>query len=259
MKGEKRVKYRTKIPLHQDDIKLIIKSFEDGEFEYFDVFREHPTTTSNGQGSTIWNHIFTQLEHNFTKKGFQVGKIRRGWLWELLYIYHEKSGYLYTFMRCQNYKALLRSSNETFQYHYCRILSRLNGKLLNTYQPEYEQLSIGGFSNINESDCQQLNEMLNEMIGKIDGKVERYALVLVNQSNGVVSDIECVIPIENRASLYRESWKEFIGAQYVTDDYGIEAFESDDSEILLFDREINTDNISLDSKVHIDEAEYNKK
>jgi len=245
------VQYRTKIPLNQDDIKLIIRSFEDGEFEYHDVFREHPTTTSNGQGSAIWNHIFTQLERNFTKEGFQVGKIRRSWLWEFIYIYQEQTGYLYTFMRRQNYKTLLKSSIETFEYHYCTILSRLNGKLLKTYQPDCEQMSFGNFSSINESDCPKLNEMLEEMIGKVDGEVERYALVLVNQLNGAVTDIECIIPIENRTSLYRESWKEFIGAQYTTDEFYVEAIEPEVSEIFLFDREADLDIIGLESKVPV--------
>ena len=42
--------YNKKIPLEQEKIQLIIKSFEDGEFEYIENFKEHPTVTQNGKG-----------------------------------------------------------------------------------------------------------------------------------------------------------------------------------------------------------------
>ena len=69
--------YNKKIPLEQEKIQLIIKSFEDGEFEYRENYKEHPTVTQNGRGAAIWNNIHTQIVHNFSIHGFKTGKISR--------------------------------------------------------------------------------------------------------------------------------------------------------------------------------------
>lgn len=58
--------YNTKIPLKQDKIQLIIKSFEDGEFEYAENFKDHPTVTQNGRGQpygTIFLHNWLKISH----------------------------------------------------------------------------------------------------------------------------------------------------------------------------------------------------
>jgi hypothetical protein len=75
--------YNKKIPLEQEKIQLIIKSFEDGEFEYAENFKEHPTVTQNGRGAAIWNNIYTQIVKNFSTQGFKTGKIVRG-PWQLI-------------------------------------------------------------------------------------------------------------------------------------------------------------------------------
>ena len=50
--------------------RLFIKSFEDGEYMYYEKFREHPTVTQNGKGAAIWNEIHTQISNNFVSDEF---------------------------------------------------------------------------------------------------------------------------------------------------------------------------------------------
>lgn len=228
--------YTTKIPLHQDEIKLIIRSFEDGDFEYFELEKEHPTTTHNGRGAAIWNNIFTQIEKNFNKKGFQVNTIRRG-PWELACLYDEKSKYLYTFMRNDNFLILRNRKSGKKLYHYCSILGRINEKLSKTYRPEYEQMSFALTNHINEEDNENLNKILNEMVSKIKGEIVMYALVLIEQKRGIITNAECVIPIEGINTIYRESWKEFVGVNYDIEEAKYDDEQPIESEILLFNKE----------------------
>jgi hypothetical protein len=258
------MKYSTRIPIKQEDIWSIIQSFEDGYYEYFELEKEHPTTTHNGRGASIWNHIFTQLEKHFRTEGYQVNKIQRG-LWEVLYVYDEASNFLYTYMRYKNFVNLQNKKPENKLFHYCNVLSRLNGKLLGTYEPEYEQMSFGLEKTIIDEEAEQkLAELLSEMINSIKGKVEMYALVLVQQEKGKVRDIECKIPVENLNSIYTESWKEFIGTDYDMDEYKNEFddIELQDTEILLttkYDDIIPISNdVELTEKVDICNKEEKK-
>jgi len=249
------MKYNTKIPIKQEDIRLIIKSFEDGYYEYFELEKEHPTTTHNGRGASIWNHIFTQLEKYFKTDGYQVNKIQRG-LWKVLYVYDELSHYIYTYMRYKNFFNLQNKKPENKLFHYCNVLSRLNGKLLGTYEPEYEQMSFGLEKTIIDEEAEQkLAELLNEMTHKIKGKIEMYALVLVDQEKGKVRDIECKIPVENLNSIYTESWKEFIGTDYDVDEYknDFDDIETLDTEILLTEKPDNV--IPIHSNINLSEKE----
>lgn len=229
-------KYTTKIPIHQENIKAIIEAFQDGDFNYWENFKEHPTTTHNGRGAAIWNEIFTELEKKFTKDGFQVGKFNRGF-WQVLFIYEEKTKYLYTFMRYKNFVSLQNKSPQNRLMHYCNLLSKVNGKLVGTYQVENEQLCFlpNVFSD-NSADT-EMQEMLNIMLSKIQGEVERYAIVLVKQERGKVQDIECKIPIEGLECIYTESWKDCITFQYEDEDYSSGPLEAEETEILLFNKE----------------------
>lgn len=229
-------KYTTKIPIHQENIRAIIESFQDGEFNYWENFKEHPTTTHNGRGATIWNEIFTELEKKFTKEGFQTGKFNRGF-WQVLFIYEEKTQYLYTFMRYKNFVTLRNKSPKNRLMHYCNLLSKINGKLMGTYQIENEQLSfVPNIFSDNSVDT-EVQEILNKMLSKIQGEVERYAIVLVQQERGKVQDIECKIPIEGLDSIYTESWKKYIEFQYEDENYDSELLETEETEILLFNNE----------------------
>jgi hypothetical protein len=238
------MQYTTKVPLNQDNIKLFIKSFEDGDFEHYEQERDHPTITHNGRGASIWNNIFTQIEKNFTKEGFQVNTLSRG-PWELAYVYDENTKYLYTFMRSKNFVNLQKRSPEDKIFHYCSILSRLNGELLHTYQPEFEQISFGLLKVIDGGTDIILSELLNSMLTKIDGDVERYALVLVEQERGIVTNIECIIPIEGMSKLYTESWKEYIGVAYDTTETNVEEAEPVENDIILFMKDTD---IKLEAK-----------
>jgi Family of unknown function (DUF5986) len=236
------MKYNTPIPIQQDDIRFIIQSFEDGYYEYFEKEKEYPTVTHNGQGAAIWNHIFTQLEKHFKRDGYQVNTIKRG-LWEVLYVYDESSRYLYTFMRYNNFVTVQNKNPKDKLFYYGNVLSRLNGKLMGTYEPEYEQLYFFGSDNfiIDEEDDKELQELLNEMISKINGEIELYAIVLVQQEKGKVKEIECKIPIENLNSVYTEAWTEYIGTSYEMIEYKIEVEETqpEETEILVYDKDID--------------------
>ena len=155
--------YNKKIPLEQDKIQRIIKSFEDGEFEYTENFKEHPTVTQNGRGAAIWNHIHTQLVKNFSIPGFKTDKISRG-PWELIYIFDENTRYLYTFMRENNFTNLHTGSMQSRLYHYSNILSRLNGKLLGTYEPVNQQLSFVDTVTIDEETDTKLEALLKILL-----------------------------------------------------------------------------------------------
>ena len=235
--------YNKKIPLEQDKIQMIIKSFEDGEFQYTENFKEHPTVTQNGRGAAIWNNIHTQLVKNFSVEGFKTGKIARG-PWELIYLFDEKSKYLYTFMRDKNYVNLHKGNMEDKLYHYSNILSRLNGSLLGTYEPENQQLSFIDSFVIDCDTDTKLESLLRAMVGEINDDIERYALVLVDCKRGEVKHIECVIPIAYMNPMYREDWSEYINAEYVTENYHVEETLPDDDAVMLY--ETNSDiNLSL--------------
>ena len=235
--------YNKKIPLEQEKIQLIIKSFEDGEFEYTENFKEHPTVTQNGRGAAIWNNIHTQIVRNFSIEGFKTGKISRG-LWELIYLFDEKSKYLYTFMRDSNFINLQKGKMKDKLYHYTNILSRLNSSLLGTYEPQHQQLS---FIDSFVIDCDidtKLESLLQTMVGAINDNIERYALVLVDCKRGEVKRIECVIPIAYMNPMYREDWSRYINAEYSTESYHVEETLPNDDAALLY--EMNADiNLSL--------------
>lgn len=235
-------KYTTKIPLQQDNIVDIIRAFEDGEYNYWELLKEHPTTTHNGRGAAIWNEIFTELERSFTKEGFQVDKFDRGF-WQVLFIYDENTKYLYTFMRYKNFVNLQNKSNENKLYHYCNLLGKINGNLVGTYHIENEQMSFGLNNFEDESTDQELSEILSTMLNKINGDIERYAIVLVNQNKGKVESIECKIPVTGLETIYTESWNDYIGAEYENDSFDIEPTVAEETEIILFNNEkigINT-------------------
>lgn len=237
--------YNTKIPLKQDKIQLIIKSFEDGEFEYAENFKDHPTVTQNGRGAAIWNNIFTQLVKNFSLPGYKTGAIVRG-PWELIYIFDESTKYLYTFMRETNFANLHKGNMLDKLYHYSHILSRLNGKLLGTYEPEYEQMSFIDTVSITEDTDMKLEAMLQAMINTINDDIERYAIVLVDCNHGVVKQIECVIPVAYMSPLYREDWTEHIKAEYTTESYHVEETTLGDDAAKLY--AMNSDiNLSIRS------------
>lgn len=225
--------YNKKIPLEQEKIQLIIKSFEDGEFEYIDNFKDHPTVTQNGRGAAIWNNIHTQLVKNFSTSDFKTGIISRG-PWDLIYVYDCNTKYLYTFMRTENFSNLHKGNMAKNLYHYSNVLSRLNGELLEIYEPPYQQMSFVNTLNIDGDVDAKLDAILKKMVGTIDDEIERYALVLVECRRGIVSQIECVIPIAYMNPMYREDWSEYINAEYMTEEYHVEETLPDEEAVILY-------------------------
>lgn len=225
--------YNKKIPLRQESVRLIIKSFEDGEYEYAENFKEHPTVTQNGRGAAIWNNIHTQLVKNFSMHGFRTGIISRG-PWELVYLFDEKTKYLYTFMREANFTNLHKRDMSSRLFHYSNILSRLNGSLLGTYEPQYQQMSFVAPVILDGDTDEKLESMLQDMVRKVNDTIERYAIVLVDCKQGVVKNIECVIPIAYSDPMYREDWTEYIRAEYVNHPYVVEETKPDGEEEALY-------------------------
>lgn len=236
--------YNKKIPLEQDKIQLIIKSFEDGEFEYTETFKEHPTVTRNGRGASIWNNIHTQLVKNFSMPGFTTGKIGRG-PWELVYLFDESTKYLYTFMRKKNFINLHKENKASKRlFHYTNVLSKLNGNLLGTYTPKYQQLSFIDAITIDDKTQTKLEALLQEMVSAIEGDIKRYAIVLVDCKQGIVKQIECIIPIAYMNPMYIEDWSEYINAEYAEYSYQVEETKPDSAAVMLY--ALNSDiNLSI--------------
>lgn len=230
--------YNKKIPLGQEQIQLIIKSFEDGEYEYLENYKEHPTVTQNGKGAAIWNNIHTQLVKNFSMQGYKTGIISRG-PWNLIYVFDENTKYLYTFMRENNFVNIHKGNVEDKLFHYSNILSRLNGQLLGIYEPEYQQMSFINEIIIDDDTDTKLESILQTMISTINEKIERYAIVLVDCMHGEVKQIECVIPIAYMNPMYREDWSAFIKAEYATERYHVEETMPNDNGAMMF--ETNSD------------------
>lgn len=234
--------YEKKIPMTQEEIKLIIKAVEDGELDYLEHFSEHPTATQNSRGAAIWDKINTHLINNFSVSGFKVHKIIRG-MWSVIYVFDEKSKYLYTVMRTANFENLLKQKKKQ---HYINILSRLNRELLDYYETPYQQRSLfdlSTFLNISEED-QDLQLLMKSMIEKINEDIKRYAVILVDCRKGKVKNIECVIPITCDEPIYRENWNDCISADYDTERYHVDETLPGEDEILL--NETNSDiNLSI--------------
>lgn len=241
--------YNKKIPLEQDKIHLLIKSFEDGEFMYYEKFREHPTITQNGKGAAIWNEIHTQISKNFTSDVFQIGQISRG-LWSLVYLYDKRTKYLYTFMRDENFRSLHKKGIDDQLFHYSNVLSRLNAELLGTYEPLYEQLSFIKTFNLKGDIDTKLAALLETMINTVEGDIERYAIILVNTNRGNVKEIKCIIPIAYAEPMYIEDWTEYISAEYNTDDYEVDETIPTEDEIVLYE---NDEDIELSIISEIEE------
>lgn len=238
------MRYSKKIPLQRDYIRLFVKSFEDGEFNYREISTEHQTVTHNGQGASIWNHIFTQISANFSNRdGFEVGIFKRGF-WEALYLYDKNTKYLYTFMRYKNFVNLQNGNPENRWFHYCNAMSRLNGQLCGTYQVENEQLSFLPEVPLELADDEKLNQILNDIIRNVSGNIECYAIVLVEQKQGKVKDIQCVIPVEGLGVVYKESWTDDIEIEYSQDKVSESEFFTEETDILLF----NQDSVKLEYK-----------
>jgi hypothetical protein len=240
--------YNKKIPLGQEKIQLIIKSFEDGEFEYSEDFREHPTVTHNGRGAAIWNNIYTQIVKNFSIQGFKTGKIARG-PWELIYIFDENTKYLYTFMREKNFSNIHKGNMIDKLYHYSNILGRLNGKLLGIYEPQYQQLSFVDVIEIDGDTDSKLESLLRQMISPIKDEIEMYAIVLVDCKRGMVKNIECVIPVPYTNPMYCENWSEYINAEYITEDYKVEETLPDGDIVIPYDSNSDINLTIRDDKV----------
>lgn len=232
--------YNKKIPIEQEKIRLFIKSFEDGEYMYYEKFREHPTVTQNGKGAAIWNEIHTQISNNFVSDEFQVGKISRG-IWDLVYLYDKRTKYLYTFMREKNFYNLHMGKMSDKLYHYSNVLSRLNSGLLGTYEPPYKQLSFIDTVCIDDNIDTKLGSLLESMISSVDGEVERYAIVLVNCVKSVVKEIECVIPLAYAEPIYVENWSEYLEAEYDIENYDVEETVPHAEEIILYDNDEDID------------------
>lgn len=245
------MRYSKKIPMQSDYVKLFVKSFEDGEFDYREISEEHWTVTHNGQGALIWNHIFTEIYKNFSGyEGFEVGIFNRG-IWGALYLYDRNTQYLYTFMRYKNFVNLQNKNPENRLFHYCNAMSRLNGKLRGTYQVENEQLSFLPEVPLDIADDEKLNQILNDIIRNISGNIECYAIVLVEQKQGKVRDIQCVVPVEGLGVVHRESWTDDIVVEYSQDKVSDGEFLTEETDILLF----NQDSVELEYK----KDEKNKK
>lgn len=247
-------KYSKRIPISKEDIQLIIRSFEDGEFLFYDIEKEHPTVTHIGRGLSLWNYIFTELDKNFMKDGYQIGIIKRG-LWEALYIYAEETKYLYTFMRYKNFINLQNKKPENKLFHYANVLSTLNESLKGVYQPEYEQISFIKELPLEPDTDKALKALLEEMVSKINGKIERYAIVAVEQKKGKIQDIQCIIPTRNLETMYSESWKEFINVHYEVETTVIEKPVEVYPEIKLAFKESN---INLRVKEKVDKEKSNE-
>lgn len=239
--------YNKKIPLEQDKIRLLIKSFEDGEFVYDEKFREHPTITRNGKGAAIWNEIHTQISQNFVSNDYQIGQISRG-LWSLVYLYDRKTKYLYTFMRDENFRNLHKKGIDDQLFHYSNVMSRLNAELLGIYEPPYKQLSFVQSVNLDDEIDTKLAALLETMISTVEGDIERYAIVLVNTIRGTVKEIKCVIPIACADPIYVEDWSEYISAEYNTDDYEVAETIPNTDEIILYQNDEDID-LSIISEV----------
>ena len=231
--------YNKKIPLEQGEIQLIIKSFEDGHFEYSENYREHPTVTQNGRGAAIWNNINTQLVKNFSMPGFRTNIISRG-PWDLVYLFDENTKYLYTFMREATFNDLHKGNMQDKVFHYTNILGRLNGELLGTYTPLFQQYSFAGEVTVDVDTDSQLELLLKTITSSIDDCIDRYAIVLVDMKCGTVNHIECVIPIANKNPMYREDWSKYISAEYTTESYHVEETMPDyDDGLYLSNADIN--------------------
>ena len=237
--------YTKKIPLEQECIQLIIKAFEDGEHDYVENFREHPTVTRNGRGAAIWNNINTHLVKLFSNERFKSDKISRG-PWELIYIFDTKTKYLYTFMRDANFINLHKGGADNHLFHYSNVLSRINSQLLGLYVPQYQQLSLVNKISIDAETDVRLEELLKQMVYSIEEKIERYAIVLVDSKQCTVNKIQCVIPVAYCEPMYCEDWSEFINPEYALVEYFVEETMPNAEESALY--ELNLDiNLSVRS------------
>lgn len=142
-------------------------------------------------------------------------------------------------MREVNFVNLHTGDMQDRLFHYSNILSKLNGQLLDTYEPEYQQMSFVDVITIDDDTDTKLELLLQILVDSIDEKIERYAIVLVDCKHGMVKHIECVIPIAYMNPVYREDWSKYIRAEYVTDSYHVEETKPDDNEVILF--ETNSD------------------
>ena len=212
------MKYNKKIPIEDDTIKSIIKAIEDGENEYYDVYYENPTITQNGKGAAIWNYINTSLSHSLEGTRYKVGILSRG-IWKLVYLYDEETKYLYTFMRKQNYDSIRKMGSENNLLHYSNLLSVLNGELLDTYEPEFKQMSWFKQPLVENITEEEFDYAFQGIIESIDENVERYAIVLFDLDHCHMRSVECIIPVENMNTLYTEDWSSHIQVEYEGTNY----------------------------------------
>ena len=109
---------------------------------------------------------------------------------------------------------------------------------------ENEQLSFLPEVPLELADDEKLNQILNDIIRNVSGNIECYAVVLVEQKQGKVKDIQCVIPVEGLGVVYKEPWADDIEIEYSQDKVSESEFFTEETDILLF----NQDSVKLEYK-----------
>lgn len=191
-------------------IKIIVQCVSDavGDKIKADV-RQHKLRTQNSTPTRIWDLLNTGLCDSFSSPNCMAYSSKRG-PWEMIIVYEQETGYVYTLMREKRYKDLHEHLRKRKRMHYVDLLVRhLNPDLL----APVGQMALEPFAFQDEAELPNLIQKLLENLLRDDAIVNRHVLVLFNSERFALSSIRAIM-VDTSLDVYAEqSWNEYINIE----------------------------------------------
>lgn len=221
----------SKIPLSGHYKGSIVRAiFEAHKKDLPDFYGEYDLETFNCRHFLKWDFTNTNIIRSFLGKRFHCIKVKRG-SWRFVLIYDKETKFLYSLMKEKRFIEL-QDKTKLGKIHYLYALASINKEL----KRKIEQLSL--FTIDNNQLQNDLKNVLHEMIQNIDGEINNYVLISFSTEKHELVSVSAYIPTAGLDIAYKESWNEFIPADFDTlSDYTDNINQSDEDEINIALRE----------------------
>ncbi|PAQ15051.1 hypothetical protein CD798_08390 [Bacillaceae bacterium SAOS 7] len=220
------------IPLTDEEKKTLFKAINVGLNDFKDHFAGIHSSFDNGYGLVTWSFIYNSIYHNQTLKNGKSLKAKRGG-WPLALVFHEKTGYLYAFVKKKNFLYRQKTVHRNSVVYYLQALSSFNNGAENEI-PSYQLNSYQ--TNIDFGIClEEKDNIIEEMLGEYRDQIKRFCVVLFDTDKNEITEFGAVLTNENLDDFYTESWNDCIEVDYkdhLNKDSN-ETEENDQHDILL--------------------------
>lgn len=193
------------LKINENIIRAMVNCVNDVGDVLKEDIRRNGLKTQNSTPTRIWDHLNTALCNQFNSRDCMAYTAKRG-CWQLVMVYENESGYLYTFMRESRFLEVQKQVKKGKHNHYIDLLARhLNADLL-------KEIGQQSFLYTDEQDS-KLKEAIEKLFINLneDGAiVTKHVLVLFESDKYELHSIRAVMVDSNLDIALEQDWSSYI-------------------------------------------------